>query len=95
MPVALREKIVALLESNQGNWKILASRLGVSANHVRLLEMHYLDPKESPATQLLYLIDAKMPEMNVSQFLQILKELKMEDICQIINNWINQSDAVS
>ena len=89
----LREQLVNCLDNpNQGlsDWKRLAAELGFSS-----LEMQYLDPQESPTTQLLYYMDAKMPQLNVSEFLQVLNRIERQDISRLLQNWLEKPDTTA
>lgn len=96
LPMELRKEVVNCLDhpnEDLPNWKHLAAELDVTEDFISSLERQYLDPQESPTTQLLYLMDAKMPEMNVSKFLQVLNKIGRQDIWRLLHNWLQEPET--
>ena len=73
-----------------GNWRHVAEKLGFTQQEIEIFRGELLSPDGSPCTVMLQALHAKLPEITVAEFVQILQSQKIErfDVVNILEPYI-------
>ena len=73
-----------------GNWRHVAEKLGFTQQQIENFRGELLTPDGSPCTVMIEALTAKLPEITVAEFVQILQFRKIQrfDVVDILEPYI-------
>ena len=87
----ISENVVANLVPLRGtlliSWENIASKCGYTAGNITTFKQRNTNPDESPLQKILHLLLAREPLLHVSVFVDKLRQIKREDIANMVEEW--------